>query len=198
MVRSLEDHLKELSTICEKTGEPKCNDDDAPDFEAKEANLYDLGKEAKLILEIGFGAGRSSLLFLLANPNSRLIVFDICYYKYTIPCFEYLQEQFPDRLLLITGDSNQTIPRFFVHNQQIKFDLIHIDGGRDRTIATKDFASTYLMAANLVVFNDTHIEELNELFESFLKKQLLQEILMRPTQQCKHRIGRVPTSTVFS
>lgn len=198
MDRSFKDHLKALSAICEETGEPMCTDDDAPDSEAKEANLFDLGKQANLILEIGFGAGRSALLFLLANTDSRLIIFDICYYKYTIPCFEYLQEQFPERLLLITGDSNQTIPRFFVHNQHIKFDLIHIDGGRERTVAFKDFASTYLMATDLVVFNDTHKDDLNELFESFLKKQLLQEILLRPTQQSQHRIARVPTSKVFS
>ena len=59
-----------------------------PQLFTKQMNLYKSAMEAKNILEIGFNAGHSCLLFLLANPESKITIFDICEHKYAKPCFE--------------------------------------------------------------------------------------------------------------
>ena len=43
-----------------------------------------------------------------------------------MPCFEFLQELFPNRLTMYKGDSTKTVPLFIKNNPDIKFELIHI------------------------------------------------------------------------
>jgi hypothetical protein len=68
----------------------------------KRENLYALGTVANSILEIGFGGGHSSLIFLLANPRATITVIDPLELGYSRPCFDYLNSMFPGRLRLPT------------------------------------------------------------------------------------------------
>lgn len=156
----------------------------------KQMNHVSLGKVSNNILEIGFNAGHSCLLYLIANPNSSITVFDLCYHKYTIPCFEYLQNKFPGRLSIIKGNSNETLPNYIHDNPNVKFDLIHIDGGHEKTIAHNDFLNSYKVASNLIIWDDTQMGYLNSLFEQYLSENLIVEVPMYRTFMYEHRIAR--------
>ena len=143
------------------------------------------------IMEIGFNAGHSSLLYLLANPNSKLTIFDICQHKYTLPCFKYLQSVFPDRLQIFPGDSTKTVPEFYTNNSNSKFDLIHIDGAHFGDIPNKDFYNSLKLASDIIIWDDTQIKTLNDLLNGYIKKGLVSEIFMYKTLVYQHRICRL-------
>ena len=98
----------------------------------KRENLLCLAKSAEHILEIGFCAGHSALLFLLANTTSKITIIDPAEYEHTRDCITYLKRMFPDRIVYIEGFSTEilhTLPPG-------KFDFVHLDGGKDKTIQT--------------------------------------------------------------
>ena len=75
-------HFDKLYTICKEIGEKvegNCFtahlniDYTINELIYKQLNHFSLGMNATNIMEIGFNAGHSSLLYLLANPNSKLI-----------------------------------------------------------------------------------------------------------------------------
>jgi len=106
------------------------------DFQNKRYNLFYHGKLAVDILEIGFNAGHSALLYLLANPYSRIHFFDLGEHQYSRSCYDYLNQKFPGRLSVVWGDSTLTIP---LYESPQRFDFLHIDGGHTRFIAESDF-----------------------------------------------------------
>jgi hypothetical protein len=121
-------------------------------FHHKRLNLFYYGKLAVDILEIGFNAGHSALLYLLANTYSKIHFFDLGEHQYSRLCFDYLNETFPGRLSVTWGDSTVTIPR---HPKQL-FDFIHIDGGHTRFIAESDVHNCRTLANSqtLVMIDD--------------------------------------------
>ena len=90
---------------------------------SKQVNLFLISLKSNNIMEIGFNAGHSCLIYLFSNKNSKITLFDICEHKYTQPCFDYLDNLFPGRLTLIKGDSTETIPKFRRDNPNTKFDF---------------------------------------------------------------------------
>jgi predicted O-methyltransferase YrrM len=154
-------------------------------------NHFSLGKVSDNILEIGFNAGHSSLLYLLSNQHSTITAFDLCYHPYVIPCFEYLKNEFSNRINLYSGDSNSTVYEYHKNNPTKKFDLIHIDGGHETHIANKDFFNSLKLASNIIIWDDTHLPHLDNLFNTYVQNNLIEEIYMHKTYEYKHRIGRV-------
>jgi len=102
----------------------------------RQVDLYVLSKLSSNILNIGFNAGFSTLIMLIANPNAKITCVDICEYKYTEKCFEYLNSAFPSRLSLLKGKSSTVI---IPSNFQTKVDLININGSYERLITNIDF-----------------------------------------------------------
>ena len=193
-------HFDKLYTICKEIGEEvegNCFtehlniDNTINELIYKQLNHFILGMNATNIMEIGFNAGHSSLLYLLANPNSKLTIFDICEHKYTIPCFKYLQSVFPDRLQIFPGDSTKTVPEFYTNNSNTKFDLIHIDGAHFGDIPNKDFYNSLKLASDIIIWDDTQIKTLNDLLNGYIKKGLVSEIFMYKTLVYQHRICRI-------
>ena len=189
--------FKELEEICISSNEPiegNCftehlnihNKIDSLIY--KQLNHYSLGKISQNIMEIGFNAGHYSLLYLLANPNSKITIFDLCEHKYTIECFEYLDKLFPERLTLYKGDSRNTIPRFISEHPTAKFDLIHIDGGHFGDIPYLDFTYSSMLSNGVIIFDDTQIKALNEIVDDSISKGLSQEIHLYNTYEYCHRI----------
>lgn len=122
-------------------------------FQHKRLNLFYYGKLAVDILEIGFNAGHSALLYLLANPYSKIHFFDLGEHQYSRLCFDYLNEKFPGRLSVTWGDSTVTIPQYPI----TLFDFIHIDGGHTRFIAESDFHNCRSLAkAHALVMIDDY------------------------------------------
>jgi predicted O-methyltransferase YrrM len=106
-----------------------------PESQTKQRNLYDLARDAREIIEVGFNAGFSCLLMLIANRESRITVVDINDHAYVVPCFEYLNANFPGRLTLRLGSSHDVLPLL----EERKCDLIHIDGAHTFEDSRLDF-----------------------------------------------------------
>lgn len=202
LIKSNENYIQDLYDICSKFKEriegncfyEHMNINNRTEILlTKQMNLFSLGGVNNNIMEIGFNAGHSTLLFLLSNPKSFITVFDLCEHDYTMPCFRYLNEKFPNRLQMIAGNSIYTLPNFYkkFFSDKNKFDLIHIDGCHYREIANKDFFNSLRMADNFIVFDDTQDPELNGLFELYLQLDLLKEVHLHETFLYKHRIGQI-------
>merc|ERR1719334_872404 len=80
------------------------------------------------ILEIGFNAGHSACLLLLANPRARVVAFDLCEHAYALPCAEVLKRHFgPERFDLVAGASGESLPSYAKAHPGEAFDLLHVD-----------------------------------------------------------------------
>ena len=111
----------------------------------------------KSIMEIGFNAGHSALLFLENTPpETKVVSFDLGEYAYVFAAKRYIDSVFPGRHTLVTGDSTFTIPNYEDHvahrmNNPVtapphKFDLIFIDGGHQDDIPLKDIINSRRLA----------------------------------------------------
>jgi predicted O-methyltransferase YrrM len=201
-MRLNEKHLNTIHNICLNCGETiegNCFYEHGTlnriiEFIPKQMNHLTLGAVSNNILEIGFNAGHSTLLYLTSNPNSKITSFDLCEHSYTLPCLEYLQKHFPNRINFVCGDSTQTLPEYIRNNPSHRFDLIHIDGGHDKEIAEKDFMNCYEIASNIIIFDDTNSPILNNIFDDYLSRKMINEIFLYRTMIYEHRIAKTNRS----
>jgi len=112
----------------------------------------------KSIMEIGFNAGHSALLFLaITPPETKVVSFDLGEYAYVFAAKRYIDAVFPGRHTLVTGDSTTTVPKYeeqVAHRMKnpftappLRFDLIFIDGGHQRDVPLKDILNSQRLAA---------------------------------------------------
>lgn len=183
-----QEHISKLHSIVDGTGElmegniyfKHLSEDYEvyPSSYVKRSNIVKCAQRSTNILEIGFNAGHSSLLILLANPDCKLTCFDIATHKYTIPCFEYLQNTFgSSRVSLHVGPSNSTVPAYKKANPDDKFDMVHIDGSHIYTISNLDFWITRGMSddGGIVIFDDLNIPHLKNLWEGYISSNAVRE-----------------------
>ena len=121
----------------------------------------------KNVLEIGFLAGHSADLFLKFNDTLTVHSFDLGKFQSIDAGKKYIDTLYPRRHLLIKGDSKQTIP-LFIKNNNIKFDIILIDGGYDYDTVFSDLNnckqlanSNTLLIVNNVLKNQKWIKYWN-------------------------------------
>jgi predicted O-methyltransferase YrrM len=112
-------------------------------FLNKVKNICTLSSQenTKDVLEIGFNSGFSAVLILLSNSNIQLTCVDICEHTYAIPCFNKLKDDFGDRIQLIKGNSINVLS--VLSQLEKKYDMIHIDGSHDLTVAKSDVDNSY-------------------------------------------------------
>lgn len=146
-------------------------------FMHKQVNLFNLAKKAKNILEIGFNAGHSTALMLLANPTSRIMHFDLREHAYGERCYEFLKSVFgAERFIdFVAGDSRVTVPSC-INSCPTRFDLIHIDGGHTDIVAYSDIVHCQKYAApdNYVIVDDYDMPNLKALTDLFVRRGVIQ------------------------
>ena len=110
----------------------------------------------KTICETGFNAGHSTLVWLTAQPDTKVYSFDLGAHYYARPMAQYLQQLFPGRLTVTWGDSRKTLPVFSQMFPNVECDLVVIDGGHTTDIATADFDNFRQMVKrdNIIMFDD--------------------------------------------
>lgn len=168
----------------------------------KQCNLYSMARQARSIMEIGFNAGHSALLFLLANPSSTLVCFDICAHPYTKPCFEYLASCFPGRMSLVKGDSLQTVPLYKQQHPDTVFDVVHVDGHHDPVHVEQEVNNVLALVntanpSHFLILDDDDYPPLHRLHRTFLERGILTKVTddptLLPTTLYAHMITRVAT-----
>ena len=198
MKQEIDKHVTKIKEIVEASGEAcegnvfwfQYNHNETEVFLNKRINLFNYSQKAHSIMEIGFNAGHSSLLYLLSNPVSTLQIFDLGEHKYTRPCFEYLSSQFPNRMKIEFGDSRRTVPEYVSTHVGKVFDLIHVDGGHTEPIVRADILNTLqLCDDHTVVISDddnlAHIARLNRQYFEALSDALPSEY----QYVCKMRVS---------
>ena len=136
------------------------------DYIPKIYNLFTAAREAKSgrVLEIGFNAGFSTIIMLLANPAVHVTAIDICTHPNVKWCANLVQELFPNRLTFIEGDSQRVFPHTGT------YDLVHIDGDHSIEGATCDFRNSLSLRGAIVILDDTDIPHIAQLWQDAVSK----------------------------
>jgi predicted O-methyltransferase YrrM len=117
----------------------------------------------KSIAEVGFNAGRSALLMLMANPVAEIQSFDLGRYNYTKAALAFLKAQFPTRSLQVDwGDSTVTLPAYHARNPTKTFDVAIVDGGHSYEVATADVINMRPLSraeTTILIVDDTPCQE---------------------------------------
>ena len=116
------------------------------EFPKRSACLAAYAEKGGDVMEIGFNAGHSALIWLQGNPDLNLTSFDLCSHSYTQPTAEYVSKLFPGRFSLVCGDSTETVPAFAEANPGRAFDVIHVDGGHFEDMPLKDIRASFALS----------------------------------------------------
>jgi predicted O-methyltransferase YrrM len=105
----------------------------------REFTADDHGKSSseKTVCEVGFNAGHSALLWLLAGAT-RVVSFELGQHSYSHVAAEWLSVRFPGKLHLVMGDSMQSVPLYHTMFPDEKCNIVFIDGGHKFEHAKSD------------------------------------------------------------
>ncbi len=202
-IYKIDDHVNNLQKIIQEKGEPlegNCFYEHqtlnfCQELIPKQVNLFWAGYQTQSkICEIGFNAGHSALLFLMANPNLKeFTIFDICSHQYTLPCINYIVSAFPKLLVdLHIGDSTTSMPIFCDKYPQLReiYDLVHVDGGHFEECIKSDmiYADILVKVNGLLIIDDTDNEVINSYVDKYLQTGRYQEINILQTSMYSHRM----------
>lgn len=94
-------------------------------------NLLQREPSIHTILEIGFNTGLSATAFLSARPDITVISVDIGSHDYVLTAKAWIDKEFPNRHMLLIGDSTTVLPNLMTQFPAYRPDLIFVDGGHD-------------------------------------------------------------------
>lgn len=134
-----------------------------------QCNLYYLAKHCQKIIKIGFNAGTSTLVMLLADKTSSIVCLDTCNRPYTLECYKYLSREFSDRLTLLVGNTEKIFKRFSCCVSD-KFDLFHIAGEHNENSVYMDYINTRSLSSEgtIVVFDNYDYPIINKVLRQIL------------------------------
>ena len=133
------------------------------------ANLFALAYNARNILEVGFNAGHSNAIFLLANPRAAIVNIDLCVHAYTRSAFDVIVATGAN-VQLVCEDSLSALPRLSLGDAP-SFDLVHVDGGHGKHACFHDIVNAKRLASpeTILVVDDVwkpHIKEVVDVMQS--------------------------------
>ena len=115
-------------------------------------------------LEIGVRRGRSLAMVASEAPDARIVGFDLWIENYAgmpNPGADFVHEElqrlgFRGKAELISGDSHETVPRFFESNPDRWFDVVTVDGDHTLEGARADIETVIrrLRVGGVLVFDD--------------------------------------------
>jgi predicted O-methyltransferase YrrM len=92
----------------------------------------------KQILETGFHMGLGTATMLDVRPDISVLSFDIFWFEYTRRAKLLLDISYPERNVLIAGNSVCSIPSFLKQCPSYQPDFVFIDGGHERPVPYLD------------------------------------------------------------
>jgi len=136
----------------------------------------------KTVCEVGFNAGHSALLWLLAGAT-RVISFELGQYNYSQLAAGWLLDRFPGRLNVVLGDSFRTVPTFRTMFPHEVCDIVLVDGGHTTEAAwgdlvhLKEFVEVGSDAKNghIVLVDDSHMPGVGAAWKQAQEKGLVVE-----------------------
>lgn len=122
--KKLENYVTDLNNFIKSTGEGYSNSAQIYFYK----NLLETNKNIKRIIEIGFNVGLSSFAFLNSREDVKVLSIDLGEYNYILGCKKLIDGYFPERHLLLIGDSTSCLPgiKDFLGGEPV--DLFFIDG----------------------------------------------------------------------
>lgn len=105
----------------------------------------------KVIVEIGFNRGSSSLVFLMSNPECVVYSIDVKSYLEVARSVEFLQTTFPNRFHYIESNSQHMLE---VLPKDIEPDLIFIDGDHSYAAIMSDATLSKQLNPRYIIFDD--------------------------------------------
>jgi hypothetical protein len=133
----------------------------------KQVNLFEAARHASKALEIGFNAGHSTAIMLLANPSLTVRAFDTCGLAYTRPCLVFLNAVFGNRITLVGGLSQETVSV----DQERGYDLLHIDADHTYPAVAADLDNSLPKCVNGAVVVMDDYEAGNDVARATLARQ---------------------------
>lgn len=111
------------------------------------------------VCEVGFNAGHSAAIFLLALNHSRSR-----YYGFELPSCRFLNKAvpllnrslFPGQLRMTLGESNHSVPAFFAAHPEVNCDVVSIDGNHQILYVKADWHNlkSRLAPGGIVLLDD--------------------------------------------
>jgi hypothetical protein len=143
------------------------------DFLKKETGI-------KTILEIGFNSGISTMAFLAARPDLTVISVDIGSHDYVLQAKEWIDQEFPNRHMLIIGDSTTVLPQLLNQFTMYKPDMIFVDGNHDGEYPKKDIYNSIALAHpdTFIIIDDVvpWMKDIHSAIDQFVQSSMLQII----------------------
>lgn len=110
--------------------------------------------KSRVVAEIGFNVGFSSLAFLESSPDARVVSFELDNRRSVELAKEFIDANYPGRHDLVVGNSVETLPRY-LETMREAADLVFIDGGHDYEVAAADTRNARRIAkAGAIVVTD--------------------------------------------
>lgn len=136
-------------------------------------NFLNIVKDVKNILEIGLNGGHSMAIFLLSNPKLEVLSFDICEHNYVKEIGNYYKNKY--NFNFVAGNSLITVKEY---NNDIKYDVIHIDGGHIEKCVVNDLINCKRFAHKdtLMIFDDSNAKHIEKILNKFCKEKFITEI----------------------
>lgn len=154
----------------------------------KQQNIIDILSNHSLdnVLEIGFNAGFSALLMLMANPKIKLTCIDINLHNYTEVCFQQIKKDFTN-LDIILDSSVVALPKLKACGA--KYDLIHIDGDHSLRGAKIDIDNSLALtvSGSMLLIDDTNIAHINALVDNLINQKIVRNIDYHNSDRYRHR-----------